>query len=80
MDTEEQAVDVDRGWNFIVSQFVENVDGFDVVKTTDKFGCYRYYWKCRDDSGKRKTSNVVYDTPKECMIDFLRNIEGFWFG
>ena len=65
MDTNEQDVGDDRGWDFVISQFAKNVDGFEVVKTSDKFGCDRYYWKCRDDSGRRKTSSGVYDTPKE---------------
>lgn len=80
MDTDQQDVRNEREWDFLISQLTENIDGFGIIKTVDKFGCDRYYWKCRDDRGVRKTSNNLYDTPKECMIDFFHKIEGFWFG
>jgi len=80
MDSQEDRCADDHAWDFIVTQLTKNVDDFGIIKTQDKFECDRYYCKCRDDSGRRKTSSNLYETPKDCLIDFFRRIEGFWFG
>lgn len=67
-----------KQWNWLAEQLEENIDGFKIVQTEDKFGIYQYYWKCRNEKGEVIEAKYWHETKKQCLEDFFSEIQGFW--